>query len=235
MLPELSGLAAAGAGALAWAVRGRSSALLAPSVWRGPRTRRAIALTFDDGPSESTRKLLGLFDHYGVRATFFQCGHHVRRLPKVAREVAEAGHEIGNHTDTHPALYFRSPDYILDQLRRAQETIAAETGCTPRLFRAPFGARWFGLREAQQRLGLLGVMWTTLARDWLLPARDIIRRLDKAAQPGAIICMHDGRVLKHDPDIQPTIDAVEEMLPRWLEEGYEIVTVSELLAGRPAA
>jgi peptidoglycan/xylan/chitin deacetylase (PgdA/CDA1 family) len=235
MLPELSGLAAAGAGALAWAVRGRSSALLAPSAWRGPRTRRAIALTFDDGPSESTRKLLGLFDHYGVRATFFQCGHHVRRLPKVAREVAEAGHEIGNHTDTHPALYFRSPDYILDQLRRAQETIAAETGCTPRLFRAPFGARWFGLREAQQRLGLLGVMWTTLARDWLLPARDIIRRLDKAAQPGAIICMHDGRVLKHDPDIQPTIDAVEEMLPRWLEEGYEIVTVSELLAGRPAA
>jgi peptidoglycan/xylan/chitin deacetylase (PgdA/CDA1 family) len=237
MLPEIAGLAAAaGAGALAWAVRGRSSAWLAPSVWRGPKTRRAIALTFDDGPSESTRKLLGLFNHYGVRATFFQCGHHVRRLPKVSREIIEAGHEIGNHTDTHPALYFRSPQYILDQLRRAQETIVGETGFTPHLFRAPYGARWFGLREAQQRTGLVGVMWTSLARDWVLPARDIIRRLEKAARPGAIICMHDGRVLKHNPDIQPTIDAVAELLPRWLEEGYEIVTVSELFgAERQAA
>lgn len=238
MLPEIAGLAAAaGLGSLAWAVRGRSSTWLAPGVWRGPRGRRAIALTFDDGPSESTRQLLGLLDHYGARATFFQCGHHVRRLPKVAREVVEAGHEIGNHTDTHPALYFRSPAFICEQLRRAQESIRDETGYEPKLFRPPYGVRWFGLREAQHKLGLLGVMWTAIGRDWVLDAAAITRRLARAARPGAIICLHDGRVLKHDPDIQATIDAVAELLPRWLEDGYEIVTVSDLiapLAGRPA-
>jgi peptidoglycan/xylan/chitin deacetylase (PgdA/CDA1 family) len=196
-----------------------------------------MALTFDDGPSESTRQLLGLLDHYGVRATFFQCGHHVRRLPKIAREVVEAGHEIGNHTDTHPALYFRSPGFIYEQLRRAQESISGETGYEPRLFRAPYGVRWFGLREAQKKLGLLGVMWTAIGRDWVLSAEAITQRLARAARPGAIVCLHDGRVLKHDPDIQATIGAVAELLPRWLEEGYELVTVSELIAplsSRPA-
>jgi peptidoglycan/xylan/chitin deacetylase (PgdA/CDA1 family) len=230
MVLEVAGLAAAaGAGTLAWAVRGRSSVLLAPGVWRGPRGQRRLALTFDDGPSESTRQLLGLLDRYGVRATFFQCGHHVRRLAKVAREVAEAGHEIGNHTDTHPALHFRSPNYIHEQLRRAQEAIVTETGYRPRLFRPPYGVRWFGLREAQRKLGLLGVMWTAIARDWALPAEGIAARLWRATAPGAILCLHDGRALKHDPGIQPTIDAAAGLLPRWLDEGYELVTVSELI------
>src|SRR5579863_2803349 len=97
-----SGAACAAAGFMAWAVRGRSARVLAPSFWRGPAGRRAVALTFDDGPSESTPEILEILDHYKVPATFFQIGANVKRLPEIARAVREAGHEIGNHSHTHP-------------------------------------------------------------------------------------------------------------------------------------
>src|SRR5450759_4562821 len=132
-----SGLAA---GVMTYAVRGKSSTLLAPSIYKGVATRRAIALTFDDGPSESTPALLELLDRYRAPATFFQCGANVRRHPGIAREVASAGHELGNHSDTHPRISFKAPDYILDQLTRAQESIEEATGTRPKLFRAPYGA-----------------------------------------------------------------------------------------------
>src|SRR5690349_8579547 len=93
---------AAGAGFMGYAVRGRSSTVFGPSVYRGDRNHRALALTFDDGPSESTPALLEILARQRVRATFFMCGQNVRRLPDIAREVADRGHEIGNHTDSHP-------------------------------------------------------------------------------------------------------------------------------------
>jgi peptidoglycan-N-acetylglucosamine deacetylase len=98
----------AAAGVLAYAVRVPSSSLLAPSVYKGAGTRAAIALTFDDGPSESTPELLEILAAHSAPATFFQCGANVRRLPQVARDVALAGHEIGNHTETHPLLCGKS-------------------------------------------------------------------------------------------------------------------------------
>src|ERR1700677_4132693 len=112
----LGGAAVASAGALAYAVRVPSCSWLAPSVCRGANTRPAIALTFDDGPSESTAQLLEILARYRAPASFFQCGTNVRRLPGVAREVAAAGHEIGNHTDTHPLLALKSPGFIQREL-----------------------------------------------------------------------------------------------------------------------
>ena len=79
----------AACGVMAWAVRGRSSQVFGKSVWRGPRDRRSIALTFDDGPSESTPQILDILARHGARATFFQCGANVERIPAVAR--AEIG------------------------------------------------------------------------------------------------------------------------------------------------
>src|SRR6266852_2387001 len=106
-------LAACGAGALmAYGVRGRSSTLFAPSVYRGPASRHAIALTFDDGPSESTPALLRVLADHDIPATFFQCGANVERLPEIACEVVRRGHEIGNHSHTHPRFYFRNPAFI---------------------------------------------------------------------------------------------------------------------------
>src|SRR4051794_34167035 len=79
-----------------WAVRGRSSAVFAPSIWRGPASRKAVALTFDDGPSPSTARLLDLLATYAVKATFFQIGANAQTHPDLARATADAGHEIGN-------------------------------------------------------------------------------------------------------------------------------------------
>ena len=214
---------------MAWAVRGRSARLLAPSVWRGPGTRRAIALTFDDGPSESTPLLLALLAQHRVKATFFVCGHHARRLPHVIRQAVREGHEIGNHTDTHEALYLRGASFILEQMARAQDSIELIAGMKTKLFRPTYGARWFGMREAQQKLGMICVMWTAIARDWILDGPSIAERLGKRTKPGAIFCLHDGRDLQHNPDIRATLQALELLLPRWSAAGYELVTVSELL------
>ena len=223
-----SGLAAA-VGLAAYAVRGRSSTVFGPSVYHGNPDRRAVALTFDDGPSESTPALLQILDRHNVKATFFMCGKNVERLPDVARSVAGAGHEIGNHTDSHPRLDFCSPDSIYRELAGAQEKILRYTGATPRLFRAPYGVRWFGLRSAQERLGLLGVMWGTIGRDWKWPSERVAKRFIERAGNGHIFCLHDGRTTEPSPDIATTLAAVEAMIPAMKERGLQFETVSQIL------
>ena len=188
-----------------------------------------MALTFDDGPSESTPALLEILSNHGVSATFFQCGANVRRLPEIAREVARCGHELGNHSDTHPKFYFRRTDFITSELTRAQGTIAETTGVVPALYRAPFGIRWPGMRMAQTRLRLLGVMWTVIGRDWKLDAAKIVQRIARYAGNGAIICLHDGRELEARPAVEPTIEAVRRLVPMLQAEGYRFETVSQLI------
>jgi peptidoglycan-N-acetylglucosamine deacetylase len=221
--------AAVAAGGLAWAVRGRSAAVFGPSVWRGPRDRPAIALTFDDGPSESTPEILEILDRHKVPATFFQCGINVERLPAVARSVVQAGHEIGNHSYSHPMFCFRSPEYMEDQLRRTQTIIESHTGVRPVWFRAPFGVRWFGLSRALRNLHLTGVMWTVIGYDWSLKASDVVERVAQRASNGAILCLHDGRELRVRPDAGETVEAVRRLVPLLLERGYSFETVSRLL------
>ena len=225
-----AGLAAAAGGFGAYAVRGQSSRVFAPSVYQGDRSRPALALTFDDGPSLSTPALLEILSEHGIRATFFMCGRNVRRLPQIAREVRSAGHEIGNHTDTHPRLYFKSPEFIYREIALAQETIHLHTGATPRFFRAPYGVRWPGLRRAQERLGLTGVMWTVIGHDWKWSACRIVRRLTQGAGNGGILCLHDGRTTKTVPDIRVTLDAVETAIPLLLNRGFQFQTLTEMLS-----
>jgi peptidoglycan-N-acetylglucosamine deacetylase len=225
----LGSAAVVSAGVLAYAVRVPSCSLLAPSMHRGSGTGPAIALTFDDGPSESTRELLEILARHRAPATFFQIGANVRRLPEVAREVLAAGHEIGNHTDTHPLLALKSPGFIHRELARAQDTIEHATGQRPRYFRAPYGVRWFGLRQAQQRLGLAGVMWSTIALDWKRRTPRVVSQLIDGATPGAILCLHDGRVLEHHPDMGVTLQAVREFLPKLMEQGFRFEKVTDIL------
>ena len=227
--PAYPAIPLAGSAFMAWAVRGRASAVFGPSVWRGPRHRRAVALTFDDGPSESTPQLLEILARYRARATFFQCGGNVERLPSVAREVASAGHAIGNHSHAHPYLFLRSPGAIEQDLRRAQETIEKAAGVRPHWFRAPFGARWFGLGGALKRLELVGVMWTAIGYDWSLKANGVVARLASRASNGAILCLHDGRELRARPDIGVTLEAVQTLVPMLQDQGYQLETVNQLL------
>jgi len=228
-LPIGSAGALAAVSSMVWAVRGRSSSVFGPSLWRGSPARPAIALTFDDGPSESTPQLLEILARHKAPATFFQCGANVERLPSVAREVAAAGHAIGNHSHTHPLFCFRSPRFIERDLRRAQQAIQSHTGVIPVWFRAPFGVRWFGMRRAQRRLSLTGVMWTAIGYDWKRPAGAVVDRLAGRVSNGAILCLHDGRELRARPDIGVTIDAVRRLVPMLLDRGYVFDTISHLI------
>lgn len=190
-----------------------------------------MALTFDDGPSESTAEILALLARFGARATFFQCGANAERLPELARAVSQAGHEIGNHTYSHAHLWLRSAMFIEGEVSRGQAALTAIHGAAaaPRLFRAPYGVRWPGLAAAQQRHGLMGVMWTVIARDWVDSGEAVAARIVRGASPGGIVCLHDGRVLKARPDVSATIAALERALPALIDCGYEFDTVSSLL------
>jgi len=214
---------------MAWAVRGRSSTVFGPSVWRGRPGRQEIALTFDDGPSPSTPQILEILASYGVSATFFQCGENVLRVPELSRATSIAGHEIGNHSYSHPNFAFERPSLIEDEFRRAQEAIGEVTSIAPALMRPPYGVRWFGFRRMQRRLGLLGIMWSVIGRDWKLPAAAIAHRVVSHMEDGGIICLHDGRGTRANPDISATIEAVRKIIPALLAKGYHFVTVSELL------
>ena len=219
----------AGAGFLAWAARGRSAAVFGRSIWRGARDRRALALTFDDGPSEETPRILEVLDRYRTKATFFQIGVNVERLPEVARAVREGGHEIGNHSYSHPLLSLRSAGFIEQELRAAQDTIEERTGARPRWFRAPYGVRWFGIGAAQRRLGLTGVMWTVIGYDWNLGADAIVKRVAGAVSNGAIVCLHDARELQEKPEIGEGVKAVRRLVPMLLDQGYTFETIGRLI------
>jgi peptidoglycan-N-acetylglucosamine deacetylase len=126
-------------------------------------------------------------------------------------------------------LPLKSGSFIYREIAQAQEAIEHAAGVRPSLFRAPYGARWFGLRSAQRRLGLRGVLWSTIALDWKRQTPAVVARLLHGATPGAILCLHDGRVLEHRPDIGVTLQAVRELLPRLTERGFHFEKVTDIL------
>ena len=207
----------------------KSSQLFGPSVYRGPGHRRTIGLTFDDGPSEGTLALLDYLAEEKVWATFFMCGMNVKRLPHIAGRVVAAGHQIGNHTYSHPNLTFKSCEFIDREVTQAQKIIQLETGITPMLLRPPFGYRWAGMRAVQHKLSLLGVMWTVIAQDWRLPAARIVHRVLERCSPGGIVCLHDGRGVEPRPNITETIAALRKIIPALKDQGYGFEVVSDLL------
>ena len=211
--------------AAAWAVRGRASSVFGKSVWHGPRDLKRIALTFDDGPSAGTEAILSVLADYGVPATFFQCGANVEALPEVARAVVDAGHEIGNHSYSHPLFALKSPGFVAKDFARAQAAIQRVTCVTPTLLRAPYGVRWFGFDRVQ----LTGVMWDVIGIDWRLPPQAVANRILRRARNGSILCLHDGRELDRSASIANTVEAVRLILPSLLERGFKFETVSQLL------
>jgi peptidoglycan-N-acetylglucosamine deacetylase len=235
-MPRLVGAAVAGgavlggvSATLAYGSISKSSQFFGPSIYRGPGHRRSIALTFDDGPSEGTLPLLEYLGKENVFATFFQCGMNVRRLPRIAGEVAAHGHQLGNHTYSHPRLPFKSRDFIDQEFTRTQSIIQTETGLTPMLLRAPYGFRWFGMQKVQHKLALLGVMWTVIGNDWRWPAGRVAKHVLAHSSPGGIICLHDGRSVQPNPDVTATLDAVRQLIPMLKDQGYKFEIVSDLL------
>jgi len=227
---ESAAAAAAVSGVMYYAVGVPSSQLFGPSLVRrtadgGPPR---VALTFDDGPSESTPAVLEILAKHGAHATFFQVGSNARRLPEMARRVAVEGHEIGNHTETHPAFYKRTPGGVEREITRCQESLERVHGRAPSLFRPPYGARWFGMFPALRRHHLTSVMWSVSSYDWERPAEWIAERVIRKAGPGAVVLMHDGDTTTLGDRRQATARATGMILESLAARGIAAVTISDL-------
>jgi peptidoglycan-N-acetylglucosamine deacetylase len=233
LLPAMvSSGAAAAAGIAAWGAVAPSSELFGPTV-RHTASSREIALTFDDGPNPAvTPFLLELFERHSVRATFFLIGKFARACPELTKEISARGHLIGNHSDTHANLFFRSRAGVRGELVRCQESIAAATHAEPPLWmRPPYGYRSPLLRGEIRRAGMRGVvMWSKICWDWKpQPPDRLIEKLSRVARPklphGDIVVMHDGDHRALGGDRHHVVSALEHWLPRWRDAGMEFVTM----------
>ncbi|MFF5858127.1 polysaccharide deacetylase family protein [Streptomyces sp. NPDC012751] len=191
----------------------------------GRRDTPRIALTFDDGPDPvHTRRILEILDRYGVRATFFCVGHHVAALPDEVRRIASAGHELGNHSWSHPFLPDLTPHQLREQIDRTAETVARVTGEAPLWFRPPYGALTPEVLAALDGHPSTLALWDVDSRDWARPGpQRIAETVLKAAAPGSVVLMHEGA-----GDRGQTVRALPSIIEGLLERGLEPVTVGEL-------
>ncbi|MBI4443934.1 MAG: polysaccharide deacetylase family protein [Acidobacteria bacterium] len=222
------------AAVLGHAIANKSCQWLGPTLVQGNPSGNKIALTFDDGPGVETPAILDLLRQAGVRATFFLCGHNVERFPDHARRIAAEGHEIGNHTYSHPWLIGRTPGRIAYEVNRAQQVIARHTGREPCLFRPPHGLRWFGLFPILAQKQMTLAMWSVNGKDWKLSASRIADRVLQGVQPGSVILLHDGVAPRELGDRKNTVKALEKILPA-LTQQYKPVTVSEMFSATASA
>ena len=238
LLPGIVACTAASAGIAAWGAVVPSSQLFGPTLRHTSASRR-IALTFDDGPNPAvTPQLLELLERYSARATFFLIGKFARSCPELVREISARGHLLGNHTDTHPNLFFQSPEGIRRELGRCQDAIASASRLQPPSWmRPPYGYRSPWLRGEIQRAGIRGVvMWSKICWDWKpQPPTRLIDKLSSVARPGRlhgdIVVLHDGDHRALGGERLHVLAALEHWLPRWRDAGMEFVTIDR--AGAP--
>ena len=239
MWPVLAGIgagAAAAGGALLWyACSVPSSQVFGPALVRGSREGRRVALTFDDGPAPLfTGQILDILRDYRVPATFFVCGQNAERHPDLVRRIHAEGHTLGNHMYSHPYLYFQSRRKIAEEIDRTQEVIGRLTGCRPRLFRPPYGVRWFGLYPVLRERGMHVVQWSDTGYDWENDAEAIVSLTLRHLRPGSVILLHDGFNV-HTPGGQiersDTVKALPSILDGGLKAGFTFVSVRDFLPG----
>lgn len=194
-----------------------------------PSPARRIALTFDDGPHPTrTPALLDLLRREDVRATFFVIGSRAENHPDLLRRMRDEGHEIGNHSYSHPNLAPLGEAAILDEVDRTSEIIASITGQTPGLIRPPYGQLTPAQRQMlHQRRDLTTVLWSVDPEDWRHPgAAEIARRILWQRHQGAIVLSHD--------IYADTLNAMPRLIHALKDDGFEMATVSGLMgAGRP--
>ena len=211
----------------AYAVR---SQVWGETVWRGKTNLRAVALTFDDGPTLETLDLLDILRRENVKATFFLIGWQVEKYPEIARRIVAENHEIGNHSYSHPIYLFASPAQTRLELRKTQEIIKQITGITPRFARPPCGVRTPAYFAATRNLGLQTIQWSEAGFDWKdLSAEQIAQNVLKQTQSGSIILLHDGDSAGIR-ERRPTVAAVPLILQGLKAQGLHIEPLDRLLS-----
>ena len=184
-----------------------------------------IAMTFDDGPSaENTPRLLEMLKQRNIKATFFLIGQNVASNPDLVRRILAEGHEIGNHSWTHPQLSRLSDQKVTAEITKTQDAIKDASGFTPTLLRPPYGAITSRQREwIENQFGLSIILWSVDPFDWKRPGASVIsQRILSQARPGAIILSHDIH--------KQTVDAMPATLDGLMRKGFKFVTVSQLIA-----
>jgi len=184
-----------------------------------------IAMTFDDGPSSAnTPRLLEILKQRNIKATFFLIGQNAASNPEIVRRILADGHEVGNHSWTHPQLSKLSDDRVTTEINKTQDAIKEASGFTPTLLRPPYGAITARQREwIESQFGLSIILWSVDPFDWKRPGASVItQRILSQVRPGAIILSHDIH--------KQTVDAMPATLDGLIAKGYKFVTVTQLIA-----
>jgi peptidoglycan/xylan/chitin deacetylase (PgdA/CDA1 family) len=193
--------------------------------------RKQLALTYDDGPNDPhTLRLLEVLAKHNVKATFFLIGRYVKQRPDIVRQLTQAGHVAGNHTFSHPNLIFASALQTKFQLLDCKQALTDAVGDHSRLFRPPFGGRRPSTLRIVRALDLEPVMWNVAGRDWKgKPAEYVEHRVGQQVRGGDVILLHDGDHAAFGADRSQTVIATERLIGRYKSEGYEFVTVPEMI------
>ncbi len=216
---------------LAVALPGPARAAEPVTIWAGAPTEKAVALTFDDGPSAIyTPQIMALFKLYQAHGTFFVMGHKVEQTPWLVQALLKDGNEVGNHSFSHPRMTKECQISREQELERTSVDLDL-LGCSQseRLFRPPYSAYDDRLKAYLAHTHRCLVLWSLDSGDWQgLAAPAIIKNVLSRVRNGSIIIFHDSD--EHaQADRHPTVEALRTILPALKAAGYRMVTVSELL------
>jgi peptidoglycan-N-acetylglucosamine deacetylase len=194
-------------------------------IRQGTRRRREIALTFDDGPSAYTHRVVSTLRRLHVPGTFFTVGIHLNRYPAAIASELHAGFSVEDHTVNHPALAPMPAAGQRREIRGNARRLTRLGAPWPRLFRPPYGSYDRTTEAITRSLGMLVVLWTVDTEDYLRPGRKrIVAKAVSGARPGAIILLHDG-----GGDRSQTVAALPAIVRILRHRGYRLVTVPQLL------
>ena len=187
------------------------------------RDQKMLSISFDAAwGNEDTQQLIDILGEYDVKATFFVVGEWVDKYPESVKALADAGHEVMNHSNTHAHFSQLSTDEIIADVTACNDKIEAVTGVRPTLIRPPYGEYDDHVITAIRSMGMEPIQWDVDSLDWKeLSAAEITERVTSRVQPGSIVLFHNAAI--HTPEALPGI------LEALLQEGYTFVPISELI------
>lgn len=193
--------------------------------------KKLVALTFDDGPYPPfTQELVAVLEKKQVKVTFFIVGNNASKFPEVVKLVASNGHEVALHAGEHKDFLKLNSSEIAGNISSGKKVLEELTGKSVKYIRPPHGFRDWAVMEEASKLGLKVVNWSVIPRDWTNPgAQEIAARVCKDVNPGAIVLLHDGDAPSQTASRAQTVQATSIIIDELRKQGYEFVTIDELL------
>lgn len=187
-------------------------------------------MTFDDGPSIHTEKILSILGLHETQATFFLLGKNAEQFPRLVKQIYKEGHEIGNHSYSHESLIFKSLTFIRQEIETTDQIIR-QSGYEGTIhFRSPYGRKLIGLPWVLYQSNRPHILFDVIPDDWASPGvSTIVDRILSQVKPGSIILCHDGNGDNKGQDRSQTVEAIPIIVEKLKAEGYRFVTISELL------